>query len=175
MSKKRLCQIKIVGIRRFFCRGRQDLFYLWLITKLVYRIYGDESLRVGLFDKIHQLAVFVFIDDRYDLGALGSVIRTKTLIESRAAVEIVEQVGNDLVVVRLRNDADTALDIEPEDEFIDDHSAEIRTEDAEHDGFRIVAESRGKGNDESRDRDRGSKLHLQMLIHDLGDDIESAR
>ena len=175
MSKKRLCQFKIIGIRRFFCRGRQDLFYLGLITELVYRIYGNESLRVGLFHEIHQLAVFVFIDDRYDLGALGSVIRTKALVESRAAVEIVEQIGNDLVVVGLRNDADTALDIESEDKFIDDHSAEIRTEDAENDGFRIVADRGRKRNDESRDRDRGSKLHLQMLIHDLGDDIESAR
>jgi len=90
-------------------------------------------------------------------------------------VEIVEQVGNDLVVVGLRNNADTALDIESEDEFIDDHSAEIRTEHAENDGFRVIAERRGKGNDESRDRDRGSELHLQVLIHDLGDDIESAR
>lgn len=86
-----------------------------------------------------------------------------------------KQIPDDLVVVLLRDDANAALDVKSEDESVDDHSAAIGAEDAEHDRFRIVTDRGRKRDDQSRYRDRGTELHLKVLVHDLGDDIESAR
>ncbi len=90
-------------------------------------------------------------------------------------MELVEQIVDDRLRVLLRDYADAALDVETEDESVNDHTAAICTENAEHDGFGVVADRGREGDHQARDRNCSSELHLEVLVHDLRDDVESAR
>jgi len=90
-------------------------------------------------------------------------------------VELVEKVVDDRLRVLLRDYADAALDVETEDESVNDHTAAICTEHAEHDGFSVIADRGREGNNQARDRNCCAELHFEVLVHDLCDDVESAR
>ena len=66
--------------------------FLRLVSQLVDRVDRDECRGIGLFDEVHQLSVFAFIDDREYLAAGDSVVCADDVVKRRAAVEIVEQI-----------------------------------------------------------------------------------
>ena len=151
------------------------LFNFRLITDLVDRVHGNEGLGIGLTEKCHQLAVFALIHDGDDLSSLHLVISACELVQGCTAMKIVEYKVHDLIELR-RDDTNSALDIQTEDEVIDEHSGKISAEHAEDNHLgRIGNEHRGQRDGNSRDGDRTAELYSAILVDYLGYDIHTAR
>ena len=74
----------------------------------------------------------------------------------------------------LGNDAHPALDAVVEDEMIQHDAIEVSTKNAQHNGLFIVDKGGRECHTHSRKRHRLAQLHVQVLVHDLCHDIQSA-
>ena len=153
---------------------RRLLFNFGLITDLVDRVDGYESLRIGLLDKFHQLSVFVLVDDRDDLSAGGVVVGSRVFVESCAAVKVVKNVINDNIEL-CGDHADLSLYVKTKDEMVNYDAAEVGSENAENDCLCVVAQCRGQSDRNSGERTCFSKLNTEILIEDLCHDVKAAR
>ncbi len=144
-----------------------------LIGNFVYRIDRNKRRRVGFLYIVHQLFIFLIIHNRDDFAAYDVVISTDRIVEGRAAVEVVQDELCDFLGF-LGEDADAALDVQPEDEVVNDHAAEIRTDQADHDGFFIVAKGGRQRDDHAGDGHRLSEIHAEVAVHDFCDDVQTA-
>ena len=160
---------------RSVCFGLFDSFFHYLrrVSDLVHGVDRHKRFRVNLADEVHQLAILVLINNRDNLTAGRVIVRARDLVESCSAVKLVEDEINDFIELR-GDDAHSSLDVDTEYEVIDDHSAEIRTEDTEHHGLRIITECRCKRDCNSSDSSRASKIHSEKFVHNLRNDVESA-
>ena len=144
-----------------------------LIADFVDRIDCDEGGGVGLFDVVHQFFVFLIVHDGDDFPADDVVVRADGIIQGCAAVEIVQDELCDLVHLR-GEDADAALEVQTEDEVVDDHAAEIGADDADDDGFCVVADCGRQRDDHAGDGHCLSEIHAEIAVHDFCDDVETA-
>ena len=118
--------------------------------------------------------VFVLVNYRHDLHFCVIIVCSDAFVKSCAAVEVMEYKLH-YIVDPGRDHADSALEIETENEFIHNHSAEIGSENAENHGLSVIADYGRERNDYSRHRNCRAEPYLQILTEDLSHDVKSTR
>ena len=124
--------------------GDSSLFgNLGLIADLVDGVDRQECLGIIFADIVHQKAVLVLVNDGDHLHLGRLIISTDDLIQCCTAMQSVQNIINDVIQV-FGNDANSALDIDTENEMIHDHTTEVCTQQAENDGLAVIAQCGGQ-------------------------------
>ena len=75
-------------MKSFFVMGRKRTLAFGLIAHVRYIVDGDEGQRVFPADVVHQLLVFIFVDNGDDLVVSFHIISTDGLVDRGTAVQI---------------------------------------------------------------------------------------
>ena len=116
-------------MKSFFVMGRKRTLTFGLIAHVRYIVDGDEGQRVFPADVVHQLLVFIFVDNGDDLVVSFHIISTDGLVDRGTAVQIL----NNKAAKRLFlfcDDADAPFYIMVEDEVIQNDAVKVRAENA---------------------------------------------
>ena len=147
--------------------------FLRLIPHIRHIINRDKCFRVLLVYKLHQLLIFIFIYDGDDLTAFFHVIGSDGFIDRCTAVQVVDDKLPQLLFL-LRDNADAPFDVIIKNKMIQNDSVKLRSQNTQNYCLLIVDKRRGKCHAHTGKGHGFSKLHVEILIHDLRHDIQSA-
>ena len=94
---------------------------------------------------------------------LFKVIRTNSLIDRRAAVQVVDDKLPEFFFL-LGDDADAALFVVVENKVVQNNAVKIGTEDAQNHGFLVVDKRGRKRHTHACQRHGSSQLHVQIFV-----------
>ena len=149
-----------------------NLFGLRLIPHIADGVDGDKGFGIHLTDVVHQLLVLVFVNDGDHLHFRRLVVSTDDLIQRCTAVQRVQNIINDIIQI-FGNDANSALDIDTENEMIHDHTAKVCTQQAENDSLAIIAKCGGQSHGNTGIGHCLTQINSQVFVQDLCDDVQA--
>ena len=128
---------------------------------------GDRYEGVGVLclDVVHKLTIFLFGEDRKDLFLLRVAVAAGCGVDGDSALERFDDVALEIIVV-LGDHADADLSGELVDEV-------VQNETDDH-GLEVVGEIGACDGHHSGDNDGLSEIHVEVLVHDLRDNVETA-
>ena len=136
---------------------------------------GDRDKRVWIFrlDIVHKLTIFLFGEDRKDLFLLRVAVAAGCGVDGDSALECFDDVALEIIVV-LGDHADADLSGELVDKVVQDEAAEVGGQGADDHGLEVVGEIGACDGHHSGDNDGLSEIHVEVLVHDLRDNVETA-
>ena len=136
---------------------------------------GDRYEGVGVLclDVVHKLTIFLFGEDRKDLFLLRVAVAAGCGVDGDSALECFDDVALEIIVV-LGDHADADLSGELVDKVVQDEAAEVGGQGADDHGLEVVGEIGACDGHHSGDNDGLSEIHVEVLVHDLRDNIETA-
>lgn len=136
---------------------------------------GDRYEGVGVLclDVVHKLTIFLFGEDRKDLFLLRVAVAAGCGVDGDSALECFDDVALEIIVV-LGDHADADLSGELVDKVVQDEAAEVGGQGADDHGLEVVGEIGACDGHHSGDNDGLSEIHVEVLVHDLRDNVETA-
>ena len=141
---------------------------------------GDRYEGVGVLclDIVHKLTIFLFGEDRKDLFLLRVAVAAGCgvalpILDGDSALECFDDVALEIIVV-LGDHADADLSGELVDKVVQDEAAEVGGQGADDHGLEVVGEIGACDGHHSGDNDGLSEIHVEVLVHDLRDNVETA-
>ena len=135
-------------------------------------IDGDKCVGIGGHHVVHQLFVFLLVNDGDDLFAGFSVVGTDAFVDGGTAVKIMENERENLVELG-RDDADAPLDIHAENEVIQDNTAQVGADHTQHNSLGIVAKCGTQCNHHTGQGHCLTQIHSKVFVHDLCHDVNA--
>ena len=118
------------------------MLHFRLIAHIRYIVNSDKCQRIFFVDEVHQLLIFCFIYNCDNLVALLHIVGTIGLIDSGAAVQLMDNEVSKLFFF-FCDDAYTTFDIVVEDKVIEHDTVEVSSEDTQDNGL-FVIDKRGR-------------------------------
>lgn len=136
---------------------------------------GDRYEGVGVLclDVVHKLTIFLFGEDRKDLFLLRITVAAGGGVDGDTSLERLDDVTFKIIIV-LGDDADADLSGELVDKVVQDEAAEVGGQGADDHGLKVVGEIGACDGHHSGDNDGLSEIHVEVLVHDLRDNVETA-
>ena len=126
---------------REVCPG--SFLFLRLISHIRHIINRNKSFRVLLVYKLHQLLIFTFIYNGYDLMAFFHFIGSDGFIDRGSAVQVMNNKLPQLLLL-LRDNADAPFDVMIKNKMIQNNSVKIRSQNTQDYCFFIIHKRRRK-------------------------------
>ena len=104
-----------------------SFLFLRLIPHIRHIINRNKSFRVLLVYKLHQLLIFTFIYNGYDLMAFFHFIGSDGFIDRGSAVQVMNNKLPQLLFL-LRDNADAPFDVMIKNKMIQNNSVKIRSQ-----------------------------------------------
>lgn len=135
---------------------------------------GDryEGVWVLCLDIVHKLTIFLFGEDRKDLFLLRVTVAAGGGVDGDTALERLDDIAFKIIIV-LGDDADADLAGELVDKIVQDEAAEVGGQGTNDHGLEVVGEVGACNGHETCDNDGLSEVHVQVLVHDLRDNVET--
>lgn len=136
---------------------------------------GDRYEGVGVLclDVVHKLTIFLFGEDRKDLFLLRVAVAAGCGVDGDSALECFDDVALEIIVV-LGDHADADLSGELVDKVVQDEAAEVGGQGADDHGLEVVGKVGACDGHKTSDDDGFSEVHMEIFVHDLRDNVETA-
>lgn len=136
---------------------------------------GDRYEGVGVLclDVVHKLTIFLFGEDRKDLFLLRVAVAAGCGVDGDSALERFDDVTFKIIIV-LGDDADADLSGELVNEVVQNETAEVSGQGADNHGLEIVGKVGACDGHKTSDDDGFSEVHMEIFVHDLRDNVETA-
>ncbi len=134
---------------------------------------GGEGLDLVVLHPGQDLAELVLGEEHLEFDALLAAVAAGDLVEGAAAVELVDDVLADALVL-LGDDAEALVVVEGGGEVVDHEAVDPGADEADDDHAEVVDEEGGAADDGTGDGDGGSDVEVEELVDDLGQDVEAA-
>ena len=133
----------------------------------------DKSVGIFCLDIVHKLTIFLLCEDRQDLALLGIAVAAGGRVDSDAALEILDHIAAEFIVV-FGDHAHPDLSGELIDKVVQHETAEVGRQSTDDHGLKIVGEIGARDRHHAGDDDRLAEIQMEIFVHDLRDNIETA-
>ncbi len=119
-----------------------------------------------------DLAELIFVEEHLEFDGLLAGIAAGDLVEGAAAVEFLDDVFADALIV-FGDDAEALVVVEGGGEVVDHEAVDPGADEADDDHAEGVDSEGGAADDGAGHRDGGTDVEVQVFVDNLGQDVES--
>ena len=136
---------------------------------------GDRYEGVGVLclDVVHKLTIFLLCEDHQNLALWGVTVAAGGSVDSDTALERLDDIMFKIIIV-LGDDTDADLSGELIDKVVQHETAEVGRQSTDDHGLKIVGEIGARDRHHAGDDDRLAEIQMEIFVHDLRDNIETA-
>ncbi len=133
---------------------------------------GGEGLDLLILHPGQNLAELILAEQHLELDALLATVATGDLVEGAAAMQLVDDVLADALVV-LGDDAEALVVVEGSGEVVDHETIDPGADEADDDHAEVIDEECSAADDGAGHGNRGSDVEVEILVDNLGQDVEA--
>ena len=136
---------------------------------------GDRYEGVGVLclDVVHKLTIFLFGENSQNLLHLRITVAAGGSVDGDTSLERFDDVTFKIIIV-LGDDADADLSGELVNEVVQNETTEVSGQGADNHGLEIVGKVGACDGHKTSDDDGLSEVHMEIFVHDLRDNVETA-
>ena len=136
---------------------------------------GDRYEGVGVLclDVVHKLTIFLFGENSQNLLLLRITVAAGGGVDGDTSLERLDDVTFKIIIV-LGDDTDADLSGELVNEVVQNETAEVSGQGSDDHGLEIVGKVGACDGHKTSDDDGFSEVHMEIFVHDLRDNVETA-